>query len=85
MAEINRNAYGRINKFLREGNNRGEEFTVREIAENTGLSPEEVKSTIKMVLKDKNERLLAGGPSIIEGKKDGSYCSRRKYLDKITR
>lgn len=78
MVEINQNAYGRINQFLRESNNRGKKFTVQEIVENTGLSFEEVESTIKMVLK--NEKLFIGGPSIV---KVVCFCCRAKHLDKL--
>ena len=81
IAETNRNAYGRINEFLREGNNREEEFTIQEIAQKTSLSSEMVKAIIEMVLED--EKLFTGGPSITKGRKDGSYRCRTKYLDEI--
>ena len=80
MTEMNRKAYGRINWFLRKGNNRGKEFTAQEIAENTELSLEEVKLTIEMVMKD--EVLFAGGPSIVKAEKPNCFCCRAKYLDK---
>ena len=79
--EIDRIAYGRINKFLRSDDKRDKEFTPQEIAEATGLSVERIESTIKKILED--ERLFAGGPSVVEGEKDGYYRSRTKYLDEF--
>ena len=49
---MNRNVYGRINEFLRTNGRRDKEFTVQEIAKNTGLSFEDVKLTIEEILED---------------------------------
>ena len=78
---MNKDAYGRINEFLRINGRRDKEFTVQEIAENTKLSFENVKSTIEEILKD--ERFFAGGPSVVKGEKAGHYRSRTKYLDEF--
>ncbi|MEA1937392.1 MAG: hypothetical protein U9N04_04785 [Patescibacteria group bacterium] len=77
MKKIDGIAYGRINKFLRSDGRRGKEFTIQKIVKDTGFSSQRVRLTIEAILK--NEKLFAGGPSVVKGER--GYRCRTKYLD----